>query len=91
MNILIYKTFLIFFNVIEIILMVYIISSWFLIPNGIKRILLTLINPILDPIRFLLRRSIFNTSVSDLSPIIGLAILSYLQSVFSQLIILSSG
>lgn len=85
-TILIYKTFYVFFNVIEIILFIYIISSWFPLPNGIKKVLLNLINPILDPIRFLLRRSIFNTPVSDFSPIIGIVILSYLQSVLSQLI-----
>jgi uncharacterized protein YggT (Ycf19 family) len=85
MSILIYRTFYVFFNVIEIILFVYIISSWFPIPNGIKKIILTLINPFLDPIRFLLKRSIFNTSVSDFSPIIGIVILSFLQHMMSQL------
>lgn len=84
-NILIYRTFYTFFNVIEIILFIYIISSWFPIPNGIKKVLLALINPILDPIRFLLRRSIFNTPVSDFSPILGIVILSYLQNVLLQL------
>lgn len=87
MNILMYRTFYVFFNVIEIILFINLISSWFPIPNGIKKILVTLINPILDPIRFLLRRSIFNTPVSDFSPIIGIVILSYLQNVLSQLIV----
>lgn len=87
MSILIYRTFYVFFNVIEIILFIYLISSWFPIPNGIKKVLVTLINPILDPIRFLLRRSIFNTPISDFSPIIGIVILSYLQNVLSQLIV----
>jgi len=86
MTLLIYRTFYIFFQVIEIIIFIYIVSSWLPIPNGIKNFLLTLINPILVPIRFLLRRSIFYTPVSDFSPIIGIVILAYLQNVFLQLI-----
>lgn len=79
---LIYNAFYIFFVLLEVILFIYIITSWFPISTRFLKLLITLIAPILDPVRYLLRHSIFNTPTADLSPIIGLVILSYLQQFF---------
>lgn len=79
---LIYNSLYIFFVVLEMILFFYIMASWFPISTRIKSILVTLLDPILEPVRFLLKRSIFNTPTADISPIIGLVIISYLQQFF---------
>jgi len=79
---LIYNALYIFFVVLEIILFLYIITSWFPISIRIKNIFVTLLDPILEPVRFLLKHSIFNTPTADLSPIIGLVIISYFQQFF---------
>jgi uncharacterized protein YggT (Ycf19 family) len=75
----------IFFIVLEIILFSYIISSWLPLGAKIKNFLLMLLGPIFDPIRFLLKFSIFQTRGVDLAPIIALVIISYLQQFFYNL------
>lgn len=75
----------IFFVVLEMILFIYIITSWIPMNNRFKELLITLLAPILDPVRALLKHSIFNTPAADLSPIIGLVIISFLQQFFYSL------
>ena len=72
----------IFFMILESILFIYIISSW--VPNTIKirKLLLTLLDPLFVPIRYCLRHSVFNNSTIDLVPMVTLLVLSYLQSLF---------
>lgn len=79
---LIYNTLYIFFVVLEMILFLYILTSWFPISIRFKNFLITLLAPVLDPVRYLLKHSIFNTPTADLSPIIGLVIISFLQQFF---------
>lgn len=82
MAMLIYRTLYIFFLVLEFILMTYVMMSWLPLGAKIKEILHVMTAPILDPIRFLLKHSIFYSQVADLSPIVGFVIVSYMQKLF---------
>ncbi len=81
---LVYNAFYVFFVVLEIILFLYILTSWFRVNGKIKNILFTLIEPVLTPVRYLLKHSIFNSPAADLSPIISFIIIIFLQQFFSQ-------
>ncbi|MDF2800597.1 MAG: hypothetical protein K0S61_500 [Anaerocolumna sp.] len=81
---LIYNALYVFFVVLEIILFLYILTSWFRISGKIKNILFTLIEPVLTPVRYLLKHSIFNSPAADLSPIISFIIIVFLQEFFSH-------
>jgi YGGT family. len=85
MTLLIYKTLYIFFVVLEMILFVYIFSSWLPLGAKLKELLLTLLAPIFEPIRFLLKFSVFQARGIDVSPIIALIIISYFQQLFYTL------
>lgn len=76
----------IFFFILEFALCISIISSW--IPGGkvLKKILFEFLEPMLVPIRFCLKHSVFQVKSADLSPLLALIILSYLQTFFYQLI-----
>lgn len=82
---LIYNVFYVFFVVLEMILFLYILTSWFRISGKIKNILFTLIEPVLTPVRYLLKHSIFNSPAADLSPIISFIIIVFLQDFFYTL------
>lgn len=71
-----------FFIFLEIILYLYILSLWLPFNYKFKNILITLMTPLLQPIRYLLKKSIFNTPVIDISPIIALVVISFLQNLF---------
>jgi uncharacterized protein YggT (Ycf19 family) len=83
---LIYKTLYIFFVVLEMILFIYIFTSWLPIGAKLKDFLLTLLSPIFGPIQFLLKYSVFQTRGIDFSPIIALIIISYFQQFFYGLL-----
>lgn len=85
MSSLIYYALYIFFVVLEMILFLYILTTWFPIGVRFKNFLITLLAPVLDPVRYLLRHSIFNTPTADIAPIIGLVIISFLQQFFYAL------
>ena len=72
----------VFFIVLEIILFAYFMMSWFPFNTKLKEFLITLLDPILTPIRFLLKHSIFNTKVIDLAPMIALIVILFFQSIF---------
>lgn len=78
----IYQTFYVFFVAIEIILFIYIFSSWLPTGEKFKRFMRTIISPILDPIRFLLKHSVFGSNIMDLSPIIACIVVVFLQKFF---------
>ncbi|MFV0342026.1 MAG: YggT family protein [Anaerocolumna sp.] len=84
MTILINNAFYVFFVVLEIILFLYILTSWFRMNGKIKNILFTLIEPVLTPVRYMLKHSIFNSPTADLSPIISFIIIVFLQDFFSR-------
>ncbi len=81
----IYYVLYIFFVVLEVILFLYILASWFPISGRFKNFLVTLMAPVLEPVRYLLKHSIFSTPTADISPIIGLVIISFLQQFFYAL------
>lgn len=74
----------IFFEVLGVILFVFIISTWLPLGPKLRNAVQSLISPILDPIRFLLKYSIFQTRI-DISPIIALIVITYFKNFFSQL------
>lgn len=86
MSELIFNSLYVFFIVIEMILFIYIFSSWIPGSGKFKELLATLISPILDPIRYLMKHSIFRTRNIDVSPFIAFIIISYLQTFFYSLI-----
>ncbi|MSS64388.1 YggT family protein [Velocimicrobium porci] len=75
-----------FFFVLEFILCISIISSWIPGFKQWKSILSEFLEPMLLPIQFCLRHSVFQVKTIDLSPLLALIILSYLQTFFYQLI-----
>lgn len=73
-----------FFIVLDGILFLYILSSWF--PGGrLRGFLFELLRPMFTVIGLLLRHSIFKGSTGDFSPMIALLLFSYLQTFFYQL------
>jgi YggT family protein len=85
MSNLIVNSLYVFFIVLEIILFTYFLMSWFPFNAKLKEFLITLIEPLLTPIRFLLKHSIFNTKVIDLSPMIALVVILFFQTIFYNL------
>lgn len=75
----------VFFIVLEAILFLYIISTWFPIGSKVMNIFTIILGPILEPIRFFLKRSVFQVRNYDISPIIAFIILTYLQQFFGTL------
>ncbi len=79
------KSLYLFFVVLEMLLFAYIITRWIRLTPKIMDILLTLVSPILEPIRYLLQHSIFQVRGYDISPILGFIVVSYLQQFFFNL------
>lgn len=80
------QTFYYFFGVLDTILFLYILSSWFPNAQKIRYYLVQFLNPLFTPIRFCLSHSIFRTGYGDLTPMIALIVLSYLQTFFYSMI-----
>ncbi len=80
------QTFYYFFGVLDTILFLYILSSWFPNAQKIRYYLAQLLNPLFTPIRICLGHSIFRTGYGDLTPMIALIVLSYLQTFFYSMI-----
>lgn len=85
MSNLIVNSLYVFFIVLEIILFAYFMINWFPTNTKLKEFLITLLEPVLTPIRFLLKHSIFNTKVIDLSPMIALIVILFFQTIFYNL------
>lgn len=82
MSVIIFRTFYLFFVVVEFILMFYILMSWLPMSAKVRELMNHIVAPILDPIRYLLRHSIFYSQVADLSPLVAFVLLAYLQKLF---------
>lgn len=80
-----YTTFYIFFIVLEFIILAYLIVSFFPDNNWIRHKVIELAGPLLKPIRFLLKHSMFKSNIGDFSPVISFIIINYLQRFFSLL------
>lgn len=83
MEILVVQAIYIFFEILEILLFLYIICSWFPFLNSFKKTLTFFLDPLFDPIRYLLKHSIMKSNVIDISPMIAFIIITYLKSFFS--------
>ncbi|HCL03307.1 MAG TPA: hypothetical protein DHW61_13035 [Lachnoclostridium phytofermentans] len=79
-NIILTKSFSIFFSILQVFLLIQIFVDMFLI-SFIKKPLKFILDPILNPVKILLSHSSFFTAITDLSPIIAFLILSYLQQL----------
>lgn len=82
---LLYEALYLFFTVLEIMLFLYVVISWFPNSRKLREMFITLLDPIFEPVRFLLRHSIFNTPRADLAPIISFVIILFLQEFFFRL------
>lgn len=82
MSSLVINSLYIFFIVLEVILFANLIMSWLPKSSRFKEFLLVLLEPILSPIRYLLKHSIFNTKVIDLAPMIALVVILFFQNLF---------
>lgn len=78
------NAFSLFFLILEGVLFFYVFITWFPISVEWREKISFFVDPILEPIRFLLKHSIFQVSYSDLSPLIGFLIVSYLQQFFAS-------
>lgn len=79
-------TFYYFFGVLDTVLFLYILSSWFPTAQKIRNYLAQFLSPLFTPIRYCLSRSIFRTGYGDLTVMIALIVLSYLQTFFYSMI-----
>ncbi|MBE5960284.1 MAG: hypothetical protein E7256_02685 [Lachnospiraceae bacterium] len=84
MKYLILRSASIFLIGLEILLFIQLFTG-FLQGGFIRNQLAFLLDPILNPIRHLLKHSIFQTSVSDMSPLIAFIIITYVQQLLSLL------
>ena len=79
-------TFYYFFGILDTVLFLYILCSWFPYSIKVRHILLQFLNPLFTPIRYCLQHSIFRTGIGDLTPMIALVIISYCQTFFYSMI-----
>lgn len=84
----IYRAISILFEIIELLILVRIIMSWFRIGynNSLGRIVYELTEPILSIARGLINRLGINTGVLDFSPIIALLILRLILTAIRAII-----
>lgn len=66
-----------FFRVVEIALLVYIILLYLPVAPKLKLLMVDVMKPLLNPVRKMLNRSVFNTRGIDLSPIILYLIVTF--------------
>lgn len=79
----------IFFVVLEIIVLFYIFQTMINMGTFIRKISLFMVAPILQPVQALVRRSVMNTFLIDLSPYILLIILFYFEQLCNYLLNIS--
>ena len=82
MSYVICRSFYLFFAGIEYIVLAYMLSFWFPIGKRGRVFMHEVTAPILNPIRALLKHSIFFSQLSDFSPLIAIVITVYLQKFF---------
>jgi YggT family protein len=82
---LLYDALYVFFTMLEIMLFLYVVISWFPNSGKLRELFVTLLDPIFVPVRYLLKHSVFNTPRADLAPIISFVIILFLQEFFFHL------
>ena len=84
MEYLIFRSIEVFLIGLEILLFIQLFTG-FLQEGFIRKQLAFLLDPILDPVRYLLKHSIFQSAVNDMSPLIAFIIITYVQQLLSLL------
>ncbi|WP_317368267.1 YggT family protein [uncultured Tyzzerella sp.] len=90
MNILIYKSFEMLLRLIEWIILIRVLLSWIPLDrnNSIVKIIYSLSEPFLYPIRQLLRKSPLGDGLMiDFSPVILFLILQFIQTILANILI----
>lgn len=82
----VYNAFYTFFGVVKVILLVYLIMSFFPHNNSFRKKVTDIVNPLLEPVRYLLSYSVFKSNIADFSPIITYIVINFFQEFFYILI-----
>lgn len=82
----VYNAFYTFFGVVKVILLVYLIMSFFPYNNSFRKKVTDIVNPLLEPVRYLLSYSVFKSNIADFSPIITYIVINFFQEFFYILI-----
>ena len=80
MSVIILKSLSIFIMILEVLLLIYIFMDMIHI-RFLKKTLTFLLESILSPIQAMMRHSVFHTPVTDLSPIVAVLVLSYIEQL----------
>ena len=73
----------IFFIVLECLVVLFLVQSFFPLSQKVRLFFLMMVSPILFPMQKIMKHSMMNTFSRDLSPYVILIILSYLERVCS--------
>ena len=73
----------IFFIVLECLVVLFLVQSFFPLSQKVRLFFLMMVSPILFPMQKIMKHSMMNTFSIDLSPYVILIILSYLERVCS--------
>lgn len=73
----------IFFIVLECLVVLFLVQSFFPLSQKVRLFFLMMVSPILFPMQKIMKHSMMNTFSIDLSPYVILNILSYLERVCS--------
>ena len=71
----------VFCDVLQIILLIYIITSMFPVPKLLGTLLNNLTAPLLNPVRYLISKSVIKVRFIDISPLIAYTIISFIQGI----------
>lgn len=75
-----FQSLFIFSHVLEVLLLIFVLCTWLIPGRKITIAFYHSVEPMLRPVRFLLRHSSFQTNI-DLSPLVVFVVLSFLQKI----------
>ncbi len=78
---LIKEAFYIFFLILEYSVFAYMILSWIPSLKGFRNLLSRFLDPLFTIIRYLMKHSVFRATQMDMTPLLAIFILSYLQII----------
>ncbi len=85
MTYLIFHSLYILFFIIELALYMYIFLSWLPNTESMRNLMFRFLEPIFIPLRACLHRSVFSSSVTDLTPLVALIFISFMRALFNSL------
>lgn len=80
MTFVVIKSISIFLMGLEVLLLIHIFLSMFHV-KLIKKIISILVEPILLPIQRMMKHSVFHSPVFDISPIVAILVISYIEQI----------